>query len=124
MEPPTGGVGREAIGASGTGWRRIGIDLTSLGHRRPSAFLVDVGGAGRQAAPMADEDILSRINALVDEEHGLAGRADAAERRRELEEQLDQCWDLLRQRQARRESGGDPSQARARPVGEVENYLQ
>ena len=77
---------------------------------------------------MADEDILSRIKALVDEEHSLAGDdetpADRAERRRHLEEQLDQCWDLLRQRQARRGSGQDPSGAEARPVGQVEGYLQ
>lgn len=73
---------------------------------------------------MADEDILARIQALVEEEHDLAGRADAAERRQALEERLDQCWDLLRQRQARREFGEDASDARARPVREVEGYLQ
>jgi hypothetical protein len=71
----------------------------------------------------ADEDIYSRIKTLVDEEHALTG-SDAAERRRQLEQQLDQCWDLLRQRQARREFGGDVGEAQARPVGEVEGYLQ
>jgi len=70
-----------------------------------------------------DDDIFSRIKALVDEEHALSG-GDAAERRRDLEEQLDQCWDLLRQRQARREFGEDANEAQARPVGEVEGYLQ
>lgn len=70
-----------------------------------------------------DDDILSRIKALVDEEHALAG-GDAAERRKQLEEQLDQCWDLLRQRQARREFGEDPEKAQPRPVQEVEGYLQ
>ena len=77
---------------------------------------------------MADEDILNRVKALIDEEHSLAGDnespAERAARRREIEAQLDQCWDLLRQRQAQREFGGDPDQARARPVGEVEGYLQ
>jgi hypothetical protein len=72
---------------------------------------------------VTDEDILSRIKSLVDEEHALAGD-DSAERRKHLEEQLDQCWDLLRQRQARREFGDDPGQARPRPVQEVEGYLQ
>ncbi|MDQ1748046.1 MAG: hypothetical protein QOD07_2309 [Frankiaceae bacterium] len=72
---------------------------------------------------VTDEDIYSRIKALVDEEHALAGD-DSAERRKHLEEQLDQCWDLLRQRQARREFGDDPGQARPRPVQEVEGYLQ
>jgi hypothetical protein len=71
-----------------------------------------------------DEDIYSRIKSLVDEEHSLTGSPDAADRRRQLEEQLDQCWDLLRQRQARREFGEDAADAHARPVDEVENYLQ
>ena len=71
-----------------------------------------------------DEDIYARIKSLVDEEHSLTGNSDAAARRRALEDQLDQCWDLLRQRQARREFGEDASDAHARPVDEVENYLQ
>lgn len=74
---------------------------------------------------MADDDLLARISALVAEEHHLSGGgADAAARRRELEEQLDQCWDLLRQRQARREFGGNPDEAHARPIPEVEHYQQ
>jgi hypothetical protein len=73
---------------------------------------------------MTDDDILARIKTLVDEEHGLAGRDDAAQRRRALEEQLDQCWDLLRQRQARREFGADAGGAQVRPAAEVEGYLQ
>jgi len=71
-----------------------------------------------------DQDIYSRIKALVDEEHTLVGQSDAAERRRRIEGELDQCWDLLRRRQARREFGEDPTQERARPLGEVEEYLQ
>jgi hypothetical protein len=71
----------------------------------------------------SDDDIYARIKALVDEEHTLSG-GDSAERRRHLEEQLDQCWDLLRQRQARREFGGDAAGAQPRPVSEVEGYLQ
>lgn len=77
---------------------------------------------------MTDEDILHRIKRLVDEERSLAGDHESAQerqqRRRYLEEQLDQCWDLLRQRQALRDSGGDPEAAHARPVSEVEGYLQ
>jgi hypothetical protein len=41
-----------------------------------------------------------------------------------LEEQLDQAWDLLRQRRARAESGDDPDVAQERSVNEVEGYLQ
>jgi hypothetical protein len=81
---------------------------------------------------MDDKEILHRISALVDEEHGLrtraqAGQIDSAEehdRLRDLEVALDQCWDLLRQRRAARESGADPNAAQARPVSEVEGYLQ
>jgi hypothetical protein len=71
-----------------------------------------------------DEDIYARIKSLVDEEHSLSGSTDASVRRQQLEVQLDQCWDLLRQRQARREYGGDAAEAHARPADEVEGYLQ
>jgi hypothetical protein len=77
---------------------------------------------------MTDDDILSRIKSLVAEEQSLAGDNESPdqrqERRRHLEEQLDQCWDLLRQRQALREAGANPEAAHARPIGEVESYLQ
>jgi hypothetical protein len=72
----------------------------------------------------ADEDLLGRIKALVEEEHELAGREDSVARRREIEVQLDQCWDLLRQRRARREFGEDAGAAELRPSSEVESYLQ
>ena len=72
----------------------------------------------------SDEEIYSRIKALVDEEHSLTDSSHATDRRRQLEEQLDQCWDLLRQRQARREFGQDANDAHVRPVSEVEEYLQ
>ena len=73
----------------------------------------------------ADEDLFTRINGLVQEEHLLreGGAVDAA-RLRELEEQLDQCWDLLRQRQAKREFGENPDDAQARSTDNVERYLQ
>jgi Protein of unknown function (DUF2630) len=80
---------------------------------------------------MADDDLLQRITELVAEEHQLArtpgagpGAGDTAIRRREIEAQLDQCWDLLRQRQAKREAGGDPAEAHARPIDQVEHYQQ
>jgi hypothetical protein len=72
----------------------------------------------------SDADILSQIKALVDEEHHLSSGAANHERRQSIEQQLDQCWDLLRQRQARRDAGQDPDGAHARPVSEVEGYLQ
>ncbi|WP_345558808.1 DUF2630 family protein [Nonomuraea rosea] len=81
---------------------------------------------------MRDDEILTRISALVTEEHDLRGKLTAGEvtsdeersRIKELETALDQCWDLLRQRRARRSAGEDPDNAAARPVSEVENYRQ
>ena len=77
---------------------------------------------------MSDDDILGRIKTLVAEERALAGDGESPqerlERRRYLEEQLDQCWDLLRRRQALRDAGDDPDTAQARPISEVEGYLQ
>ncbi|MFD0729917.1 DUF2630 family protein [Planotetraspora mira] len=81
---------------------------------------------------MKDNEILDQIGELIDEEHTLRRRLAAGElnsdeehtRIRDLEESLDRCWDLLRQRRARRGAGEDPDDAAARPVGEVENYLQ
>jgi hypothetical protein len=78
---------------------------------------------------MDDKSLLSHINELVDEEKRLraAHRGLSNEDRQRLdsvERQLDQCWDLLRQRRAREEYGEDPDAAKARPIDEVESYLQ
>ena len=75
---------------------------------------------------MADEDILHRIRNLVEEEHELRehGAAPDPARLAHLEESLDQCWDLLRQRRAKREFHDDPQAASPRDVGTVEHYLQ
>ncbi len=74
---------------------------------------------------MDEKDILGRISALVDEEHQLReGGGTDRERLRSVEEQLDQCWDLLRQRRARREFDQDPAEATPRSTDTVENYLQ
>ena len=98
---------------------------------------------------MADDiDIQQHIKGLIDEEHGLRGRLGAGEisveeenqrlrtkhaagqvddtdeqtRLRALEVELDQCWDLLRQRRAKREFGENPADAQVRDAGTVENY--
>jgi hypothetical protein len=75
---------------------------------------------------MSDESILARISELIDEEHKLRGTPAAVDagghRLKQVEEQLDQCWDLLRQRRARREFGQDPEAASVRDAGTVENY--
>jgi hypothetical protein len=75
---------------------------------------------------MDDDEILSRIRTMVDEEHALRRSGEMVDdsRMRRLEETLDQCWDLLRQRRAHREFGDDVETARARDVATVENYEQ
>jgi Protein of unknown function (DUF2630) len=77
---------------------------------------------------MDEKDLLIRIHALVDEEHQLRERGEHTDEQRtrmdELETQLDQCWDLLRQRRAKRQYGDDPDEAHARPEQQVEGYLQ
>jgi len=84
---------------------------------------------------MSDESIAARIERLVSEEHELREREQAdspnddalaadRERLRNVEVELDRCWDLLRQRRALREAGGDPDSAHARDEGTVEGYLQ
>ncbi|GAA2752824.1 MULTISPECIES: DUF2630 family protein [Kitasatospora] len=78
----------------------------------------------------ADRRILERIGEMVEQERSLRaaladGRIDATTEQRELkdiEEQLDQCWDLLRQRRARVAAGEDPDLAGVRSVEEVERY--
>ncbi|MGZ5364870.1 MAG: DUF2630 family protein [Mycobacterium sp.] len=94
-----------------------------------------------------DQDIIDQVNQLVAEEkvgprpkgrglrdqlqhreideseEHLGPRPEDRGRLRALEVQLDQCWDLLRQRRAVRETGGDPGTASVRPPDEVEGYL-
>jgi hypothetical protein len=78
---------------------------------------------------MDDTSILAHIHELVEEEkqlrasnHGLDGTS--RQRLESLEQQLDQAWDLLRQRRAREDTGEDPDAAHERSVNEVEGYLQ
>jgi hypothetical protein len=80
---------------------------------------------------LEDQEIVARINQLVDEEHQLerthGGKGlspGESERLRDLEVQLDQCWDLLRQRRARREYGQNPDDASVRDPNTVERYQQ
>jgi len=82
---------------------------------------------------VSDETISARIERLVAEEHELRGREGAdddaaleadSQRLREVEVELDVCWDLLRQRRALRDAGEDPEQAHARDPNTVERYWQ
>jgi hypothetical protein len=75
-----------------------------------------------------DQSVLGHIDQLVKEEERLYAKNgltdDDQARLAEVKVQLDQCWDLLRQRRALREFGDDPDKAKVRPAKIVENYEQ
>jgi Protein of unknown function (DUF2630) len=85
---------------------------------------------------MSDENIADRIERLVAEEHDLRRREAEDQRVSEealdsdrqrlqaVEVELDRCWDLLRQRRAKREVGGNPGDAHVRDADTVERYMQ
>jgi hypothetical protein len=84
---------------------------------------------------MSDESITARIESLVAEEHELRTREQSdnmnddaletdQERLRDVEIELDRCWDLLRQRRAKRDAGENPDEAHVRDADTVERYLQ
>jgi uncharacterized protein DUF2630 len=81
---------------------------------------------------MEDKEILAHIDELIQTEHDLRAKLAAGEitgqeehdRLAAAEQALDQCWDLLRQRRARREFDQNPEEAQLRPAGEVEGYRQ
>jgi hypothetical protein len=108
-----------------------------LGGRRPGRE-VDLGfvchlhhASGHTDDVAEDNDTLTRINKLVGEEKDLRAKLQRGEisgdeehaRLRTVETELDQCWDLLRQRRALRETGGDPKDAHVRSADQVEGYL-
>jgi hypothetical protein len=75
-----------------------------------------------------DQSVLGHIDGLVKEEESLYAKSELADddrgRLAEIKVELDQCWDLLRQRRALREFGGDPDKAKVRPAKIVEEYEQ
>jgi Protein of unknown function (DUF2630) len=89
-------------------------------------------GSARTVDGMDEKEILGHIDELIKTEHELRAKLAVGElstdeehaQLRAAEEALDQCWDLLRQRRARREFGEDPGDAALRPVSEVEGYMQ
>jgi hypothetical protein len=80
------------------------------------------------AESTTDHSILKKIEGLVHEEQHLYGKGELADhdqvRLEAIKIELDQCWDLLRQREARREFGQDPNEAKVRPPSVVERYKQ
>jgi hypothetical protein len=81
---------------------------------------------------MDDRSLLEHISSLVNEEHNLRtalqggkiSAQDEHDRLREIEEELDQLWDLLRRRRAAKTSGVAPDEVDTRSIDEVEHYLQ
>jgi hypothetical protein len=101
---------------------RTVVDVHSQGSRKR------VGSSSRppMELPMQDESVLQHITKLVEEERDLvSSAAPVAEKEARLKhvgEELDRCWDLLRQRRAKREFGGDPDSAHVRDTRTVEGY--
>ena len=81
---------------------------------------------------MDDRQILDEIKRIVDREHQIRAEVSAGQMAPEVERSemsrlavaLDECWDLLRQRQGRRAAQQDENEAQLRPASTVENYLQ
>jgi len=80
------------------------------------------------AQHMSDESVLGNIQKLVHEEQHLYGQEALSDHDRvrleQIKIELDQCWDLLRQRRAREEFGQNPDDAKVRPASVVERYKQ
>ncbi len=76
----------------------------------------------------SDESVLGKIETLVHEEQHLYGQEQLSDhdvvRLEKIQVELDLCWDLLRQRRARREFGQNPDGAKVRPASVVERYEQ
>jgi hypothetical protein len=69
-------------------------------------------------------DLVAAEKALRDQlQHGDIDESEEHHQLRRIEVELDQCWDLLRQRRALRDIGGDPREAAVRPEGQVEGYI-
>ncbi len=92
------------------------------------------GAATTKGHTIDNQDILQRIQVLVQEEHELrdqpqdpgAGedQQNRGARLKKVEDDLDQCWDLLRQRRAKADAGENPADADARPISQVKGYRQ
>jgi hypothetical protein len=92
-------------------------------RQRKEIAVMEKSPAQRQA----EQQVLTHIQDLVAEEHRLLAQGALApadhERLTKVQVELDQCWDLLRQRRALRETGGDPERAEIRPPDIVEKYV-
>ena len=126
-----------AVAARVLGRPGLTAGISGLGQAPPLVPLNDrpldtAGPTPAYGRSMDDKEILNRIDELIQTEHELrdqlaSGSLSSEQERQRLrsaEEALDQCWDLLRQRRARREFGENPDGAITRPTAEVEGYQQ
>jgi hypothetical protein len=94
---------------------------------RRTWFLFEASRKSSMNQPDKDASVLAHIERLANEEHRLLERSapgpEESRRLAALQTELDQCWDLLRQRRALREFGDDPAQARARDANVVKKYI-
>lgn len=116
-----------------------GPSANSISGFCPEVALTVFTLVGQTGCVATDQDILAQVNKLVAEElgprpkgrgelrtklqHHEIDESEEHSRLRAVEVALDQCWDLLRQRRALRDAGGDPREAEVRPPDEVEGYL-
>jgi hypothetical protein len=111
-------------GSSGIAAREFCSDL----RKRARIEREDVERWRKDERSKSDSSVLGRIDSLVQEEERLYAKTQLSEedgkRLGELKVELDQCWDLLRQRRALREFGRDPETAKVRSTEIVENYEQ
>ena len=127
---PTDGLGVSGIVIMTTVPRLLAMSRSTRADGTARHGLSPPCRAGPYAEVMSDATIRQRISNLVDEEHDLRRRlssheispADEHARLRQVETELDQCWDLLRQREAKREFGQDPETAEVRDARIVEGY--
>lgn len=100
------------------------VRVAQLRGRMPDVLAT----GGRMSNDGSDQPVLGHIDALVKEEESLYAQSELTDSDRgrlaEIKVELDQCWDLLRQRRALREFGGDPEKAKVRPANVVEEYEQ
>ena len=93
--------------------------LNGSGGRTAGWYRRSIGG-------MDDSAIFDQLRTLAEEEHAIREQGPEGDpgRLQDIEVMLDQCWDLLRQRRAKREFGADPDDAHVRDANIVEHYQQ
>ena len=108
--------------------RAIRRPLIRIPTAKPTNAPMHVNEVMDMTESTTDHSILKKIEGLVHEEQHLYGKGELANhdqvRLEAIKIELDQCWDLLRQRDARREFGQDPNEAQVRPPSVVERYKQ